>query len=106
MTDKLPYLLGVDLVVALVFATIALAWRRFVSPGNQPALSAAKKLAAQPTLSPEDREAVLKVIASIGANPFAPPLAPGARFRRDFFLMSCTLCTATLLQWLWSWSVR
>lgn len=106
MTDKLLYLLGVDLVLALASATIALAWRRFVSPGKQPRLSTAEKLAAQPKLSPEDRDTVLKLIASIGADPFAPPLAPGARFRQEFFLLSCVLCGTTLLEWLWPWSTR
>jgi hypothetical protein len=105
VTGNMPYLLGVDLVFALAFATIALAWRRFVSPGNQPPLSVAEKLAGQTKLSSEDREALLKLIASIG-DPFAPPLAPGAHFRRDFFQMSSLLCAVTLLQWLWSWSVR
>jgi len=106
MSAEMPYLLGVDLVFALVFATVALAWRRFVSPGSQPPLSTAEKLTAQPTLSSEDRETVLKLIASIGADPFAPPLAPSVRFRRDFFQMSGVLCAVTLIQWLWSWSVR
>ena len=106
MTDKLLYLLGVDLVLALAFATVAVSWRRLVSPGKQRGLSTAEKLAAQPELSPEDRDAVLKLIASIGADPFAPPLASGARFRREFFLLSCVLCGTTLIEWLWSWSVR
>ncbi|CAN5462664.1 hypothetical protein BH10PSE14_BH10PSE14_42970 [soil metagenome] len=106
MSSKLLFLLGIDVVIALAFATILLAWRRFVSPHKQPRLSAAEKLAAEPTLSPEDREAVLAIIASIGADPFAPPLAPGARLRQDFFLLSCVLWAATLLEWLWSWSAR
>lgn len=106
MTGKLLFPLGVDVVIALAFAAIALAWRRFVSPGKQLRLSAAEKLAAEPTLSPEDREAVLAIIASVGADPLAPPPAPGARFRQDFFLLSCVLWAATLLEWLWSWGAR
>ncbi len=106
MTGNPLFLLGIDVVIALTFATIALAGRRFVSRGKQPRLSAAEKLAAEPTLSAGDRETVLAIIASAGADPFAPLPAPGARFRQDFLLWSGVLCAATLLQWLWSWGVQ